>query len=111
MYVFLLQIFVIMEELFNDNFPHIGEQIFGYLKPDDFLNCRLVCKNWKKTLDENTKLWKKIALDIIYEYQENRDHEHWTILWKALNSDDFDTVKKVTLVLIWYVKEHICRLA
>ena len=95
-----------MEELINDNVPHIREQIFGYLDPIDVLKCPLVCKHWKKTFDESHKLWKNAANDIIQKYQSDRDPEHWQIIQTALKSDEIDIVKKVTRILIWYVKAH-----
>ena len=42
----------------NPGLNHIGEKIFKYLERDSLLQCRLVSKSWKNTLD-TPKFWLK----------------------------------------------------
>ena len=42
------------------DFPHVGEKIFTTLDLPTLLNCSLVCKDWKKLLNNPTFWLKKL---------------------------------------------------
>ena len=41
-----------------EGMPHITKIILSFLKREDLLNCRILCKSWKQILD-NPKFWLK----------------------------------------------------
>lgn len=94
-----------MEVIFTDSLPHIREQIFGYLDPEDFLTCQLVCKSWKKMIDDSPTLWKYMSELIMEIFIGNcADKEHFQIVQNALDKADEEGIRKITRYLIWYEK-------
>ena len=91
-----------METVISDSFPHISEQIFGLLPPEDFIKCLSVCKTWKKLIEENVKVWRTIGWKVVQKYgnDTDRDPEQWQI-FQALQRHE-ELVIDVTKILIWY---------
>ena len=92
----------VMENVISDRFPHIIENIFGLLPPEDFIKCLSVCKAWKKLIEENVKIWQIIGWKIVQKYdnRDPRDPEQWQIFKALLHSHEL--VIEVTKILIWY---------
>ena len=70
-----------MENVISDRFPHIIENTFGLLPPEDFIKCLSVCKKWKKLIEDNVKIWQIIGWKVVQEYdnRDPRDPEQWQI--------------------------------
>ena len=49
-----------MEEVLV-RFFHLGQQIFGQIDDQSFVNCRQVCPSWKRNIDADNYAWTKIT--------------------------------------------------
>ena len=90
---------------------HISESIFEFLDKINLLNCRLVCKSWKKLLN-NPNFWlKKLETEDVPNVLElmNKSlktrlsiHKTWKNLAQKLKNDQSE--EEFALVLIWFHK-------
>ena len=88
---------------------HISESIFEFLDKINLLNCRLVCKSWKKLLN-NPNFWlKKLETEDVPNVLElmNKSlktrlsiHKTWKYLARKLKNDQSEV--EFALVLIWF---------
>ena len=98
----------------NPGLQHISETIFGFLGKNDLLNCSLVMKSWKKSLDQTNFWFKKLETENTSNGSElvNKNwktlwnnHKTWKMLAQKLNDDQ--TITEFTMVLIWIYKRKL----
>ena len=98
----------------NPGLQHISETIFEFLGKNDLLNCRLVMKSWKKSLDQTNFWFKKLekentsnGSDLVNKNWKTlwSNHKTWKMLAQKL--DDDQTTTEFTMVLIWIYKRKL----
>ena len=94
-------------DIFIDNpgLNHIGEKIFKYLERDSLLQCRLVSKSWKNTLD-TPKFWLK-------KYLQKKMPEESFLLWqkslqKTKNDPKFHRYVTLFFMKMFEVPQYFC---
>ena len=98
----------------NPGLQHISETIFEFLGKNDLLNCRLVMKSWKKSLDQTNFWFKKLETENTSNGSE-LVKKNWKTLWNnhktwkmlAQKLDDDQTTTEFTMVLIWIYKRKL----
>ena len=81
-------------------FQHIGEKVFSLVPIENILNCRLVCKSWKKILD-NPKLWLKKLNDI---GQTKKAYKACLTLLRKASKAGMSEPKIINCLIIKYMK-------
>ena len=83
-----------------EGMPHITKIILSFLKREDLLNCRILCKSWKQILD-NPKFWLK-KLNAIG--QPENVTEKWTNLIGQAEVSGFDKKKLAYCLMLKFCK-------
>ena len=59
----------------NPGYDLMARNIFKYLKLEDFSNCRVVCKGWKKFIDEDKYLTKVQIAEVMSFYSKGKYYQ------------------------------------